>query len=59
MESWLPFFSRCYRVIVYTRRGLSTFRGPPDASKYGQDYVVEDLCGLLKPVDWPVYPRLR
>jgi hypothetical protein len=32
---------------------------PADASKYGQDYAVEDLCGLLKPVDWPVYPRLR
>jgi hypothetical protein len=30
-----------------------------DASKYGQDYAVEDLYGLPKLVDWPVYPRLR
>jgi hypothetical protein len=30
-----------------------------DASQYGQDYAVEDLYGLLKLVDWPVYPRLR
>lgn len=51
MESWLPqvnFFSRRYRVIVYNARGYPPSAVPADASKYGQDYAVEDLYGLLK-----------
>jgi pimeloyl-ACP methyl ester carboxylesterase len=61
-ESWLlqvNFFSRRYRVIVCNARGYPPSAVPADASKYGQDYAVEDLYGLLKLVDWPIYPRLR
>ena len=50
-ESWLPqvnFFSRRYRVIVYNARGYPPSAVPADVSKYGQDYAVEDLYGLLK-----------
>jgi hypothetical protein len=53
------FFSRRYRVIVYNARDYPPPAVPADASKYGQDYAVEDLYGLLKLVDWPIYPRLR
>jgi pimeloyl-ACP methyl ester carboxylesterase len=51
MESWLPqvnFFSRRYRVIVYSARGYPPSSIPADVAAYSQDHAVEDLYGLLK-----------
>ena len=46
-ETQVRFFTRRYRVIIYSARGYPPSDVPEDLDEYSQEHAVEDLRGLL------------